>query len=318
MEGLIFYGQWTNLHDPSQNGPKHVTNAWIDWFLTFIIHLNTTNIVMWVTLQNNADWDCFKTLILRETLRIQNQLLEEHCACLEVIHLFQEVGSVQQNPKSSLWTLDWDWRTSCSRVVGSDCFCFRKHDSDYREKRSDLLSLTEVRDLQGRLTRWIILIVFPQTSSLRIKKLCCMCLRTTKQWSRWSLQEGVPQWDMFPGPHWVALDWLLDRSNLDPKIQIKYIDTKNQLADILTEGYFTRDEWNHLLCLFNISHFSATAWSDTMTKTISTRFRWRTSHSKIATNDESYCKGAVARIILDFIKPVEEKLWKSRSLDFNC
>ena len=38
--------------------------------------------------------------------------------------------------------------------------------------------------------------------------------------------------------HRVALDWLLDRINLDPKIQIKYIDTKNQLADILTKGEF--------------------------------------------------------------------------------
>ena len=32
-----------------------------------------------------------------------------------------------------------------------------------------------------------------------------------------------------------------------PKIQIKYVDTKNQLADMLTKGNFTRDEWNHLL-----------------------------------------------------------------------
>ena len=47
--------------------------------------------------------------------------------------------------------------------------------------------------------------------------------------------------------HRVGLDWLLDRINLDSKIQIKYIDTKNQLADILTKGIFTRDEWNHLL-----------------------------------------------------------------------
>ena len=45
--------------------------------------------------------------------------------------------------------------------------------------------------------------------------------------------------------HRVALDWLFDRSNLDPKIQIRYVDTKNQFADILTEGHFTRDEWNH-------------------------------------------------------------------------
>ena len=35
--------------------------------------------------------------------------------------------------------------------------------------------------------------------------------------------------------------WLFDRINLDPKIQIKYIDTKNQLADMLTKGNFTRD-----------------------------------------------------------------------------
>ena len=58
--------------------------------------------------------------------------------------------------------------------------------------------------------------------------------------------------------HRVARDWLFDRINSVPKIQIKYIDTKKQLADILTEGNFTRDEWNHLLCLFNISHVSST------------------------------------------------------------
>ena len=66
--------------------------------------------------------------------------------------------------------------------------------------------------------------------------------------------------------HRVALDWLFDRINLDSKIQIKYIDTKNQLADILTKGSFTSDEWNHLLCLFNISHFSPTVCSAAMAK----------------------------------------------------
>ena len=73
--------------------------------------------------------------------------------------------------------------------------------------------------------------------------------------------------------HRVALDWLFDRINLDPEIQIKYIDTKNQLADILTKGNFTRVEWNHLLCLFNISHFSSTVCSEAMSKKITTRFR---------------------------------------------
>ena len=43
---------------------------------------------------------------------------------------------------------------------------------------------------------------------------------------------------------------------MDPKIQINYVDTKNQLADLLTKGSFTRDEWIHLLRLFNIMSFS--------------------------------------------------------------
>ena len=66
--------------------------------------------------------------------------------------------------------------------------------------------------------------------------------------------------------HRVALDWLFIELIWTQKIQIKYIDTKNQLTDILTKGNFTRDGWNHLLCLFNISHFSSTVCSDTMAK----------------------------------------------------
>ena len=70
----------------------------------------------------------------------------------------------------------------------------------------------------------------------------------------------------FSRTHRVALDWLFDRINLDSKIQIKYIDTKKQLADILTKGNFTRAEWNHLLHLLNISHFSSTACTAAMAK----------------------------------------------------
>ena len=53
---------------------------------------------------------------------------------------------------------------------------------------------------------------------------------------------------MFPGPTEYSIE-----SNLDPQILIKYIDTKNQLADMLTKGNFTRGEWNHLLCLSTLA-----------------------------------------------------------------
>ena len=66
--------------------------------------------------------------------------------------------------------------------------------------------------------------------------------------------------------HSVALDWLFDRINLDPKSKSNTSTPKTQLADILTKRNFTRDEWNHLLNLFNISHFSSTACTAAMAK----------------------------------------------------
>ena len=58
--------------------------------------------------------------------------------------------------------------------------------------------------------------------------------------------------------HRVDFDWLFDRINLDSRIQIRCIETKHQLADILTKGNVTCHEWNNLLHLFNSNHFSST------------------------------------------------------------
>ena len=71
---------------------------------------------------------------------------------------------------------------------------------------------------------------------------------------------------MFPEPTELLLIGCSIEPIWTPKIQIKYIDTKNQLAYILTKRNFTRDEWNHLLCLFNISHFSSTNCSEVVSK----------------------------------------------------
>ena len=120
------------------------------------------------------------------------------------------------------------------------------------------------------------------------------------------------------GTHRVALDWLFDRINLDPQNQIKYIDTKNQLADILTKGNFTRDEWNHLLSLFNISHFSSTVCSEAMAKRIQ-----HDSGEERVTAKSRPMMSLIARVPSNVssstsVSPVEEKLWKSKSLEFNC
>ena len=61
-------------------------------------------------------------------------------------------------------------------------------------------------------------------------------------------------------PRRVALDWFFAKS------KSIMLTPKNQLADMITRGSFTRDEWNHLLCLFNISHLSSTNCLEVMSK----------------------------------------------------
>ena len=66
------------------------------------------------------------------------------------------------------------------------------------------------------------------------------------------IKERSPTMRHVTRTHRVALDWLFNGINLDPKIQISYVDTKNQLADILTKCGFSKDERNNLLRLLNI------------------------------------------------------------------
>ena len=207
LEGPIFYGQWTNLHDRSQNGPKLVTIDYLVWSLTFIIHVSTNSIAMWETLENMADWDCFKTQILQEILRIQNLHQVEHCAFLEVIRLFQSVGcvrnklqfrTVKQNQTSLPLTQGWGWTVYPHLIYGIWSLLFFTETRIRVVKNGETRLWTNVkfvqhltqfknqRSLMEWLMIWTMLISFPHTSILLVRKLCCLCLKTTKQWSRWS------------------------------------------------------------------------------------------------------------------------------------
>ena len=177
-----------------------------------------TVIVMWETLPNNSDWECFKTPILQEILRIHNLHQVEHCAFLVVIHLFRKVGcvrnklqfhTVQQNQKSFPWTQDWVWTAYPHLIYGIWSSQFFTETRIRVIKNGETCVRTYVRFVQHltqfknerNLMEWLIwtmLIVFPQTSNLLTRKLCCMCLKTTKHWSRWFSREEARQWDMFP------------------------------------------------------------------------------------------------------------------------
>ena len=71
---------------------------------------------------------------------------------------------------------------------------------------------------------------------------------------------------MFPGLTELHLIGCLIELIWIPKSKSNTSTPKTNLLTFLTKGSFTRDEWNHLLCLFNISHFSPTVSSTAMAK----------------------------------------------------
>ena len=100
----------------------------------------------------------------------------------------------------------------------------------------------------------------------------------------------------------LLIGWFFDRINLEPKKQIKYVDTKNQLADILTKGSSSRDDWNYFLCSFNIvsfpmfscSHFSNFLSEDQVRKQSATSKRCQ----KTPSNEGSPTAKAMPSLVL--------------------
>ena len=59
-----------------------------------------------------------------------------------------------------------------------------------------------------------------------------------------------------PRIHRVDLDWLFERCQYDLAIKIRFVPTKDQLADMLTKGAFTAALWQQQLNLWFITTLS--------------------------------------------------------------
>ena len=56
--------------------------------------------------------------------------------------------------------------------------------------------------------------------------------------------------------HRVDLDWLWERIRDDPGVFIKYVGTKEQIADMFTKGSFTAEQWGKLCRLAQLGDVS--------------------------------------------------------------
>ena len=207
-----------------------------------------------------------ETQIFQEILKVQNQHKVEFCACLEVEHLYQSVGCAKTvshcSTEPEIISLDAGLRMDGLLAL------------DLLDLVMEVLRTTQGVPKPSQASFWK-----PVASSKSTTKINHVLTRNVDlsnvdqvranvhlsgKWSRLYIFEDneavikmiikgrSPTMRHVSRTHSVALDWLFDGINLDPKIQIKCVDTKNQLADMLTKGNFTHDEWNNLLHLFNI------------------------------------------------------------------
>ena len=185
--------------------------------------MNPNNIVMRETLQDSADWDCFKILILQEILRIQNLHQVEHCALsdatrscqlVEVQETGHQFHTVQKKLKlflsmqthgwnSSSWSLGFGfWSVSFFTKPSNSTTPKIKYEEIRRVTPHQWSTPKTKPSFQPSTTILIrvTLIMFRRTRSLLDLVRCCSFVRTTKQCFKWSSKAEVQQWDTYPEP----------------------------------------------------------------------------------------------------------------------
>ena len=231
---------------------------------------------MWEILLSNADWDCFKNSDFAGDLE-DSKSTSGGTLCVFGSHTFvpkswmckKQTAVSHSSTESEIISLDtglrldglpaleiWDIIVSVFGSVSQISDGSGKPDNDVQKRQKSHNKIDVMKDID---------LVPSNVQSARQEALLYV-FEDNEAVIKMIMKGRSPTMRHVSRTHRVALDWLFDRINLDPKIQIKYIDTKKQLADILTKENFTRDDWNHLLNLLNISHFSSTACTAAMAK----------------------------------------------------
>ena len=239
--------------------------------------MNSDNIALWKTQHNNAEEDCFKILILRETWKSREQHPEEFL-CIFGSQTFvpiswmckKQTSVSHSSTEAEVISLDaglrmdgipacdpWDLAIELFHSPPNQINKSRGQESQENLSRNTTLHMknqnpTEHVNLDPNNVDHVSTKVRPSQFGAML-----YVFEDIEAVIKMIIKGRTPTMRHVSRTQRVALDWLVDRINIDCKIQIRYFDTKHQLADILTKGNFTRDEWTNFLHLFNISHFSS-------------------------------------------------------------
>ena len=187
--------------------------------------MNSDNIVVWVILPNNADWDCFKTLISREILKIRNPLLEEHCAFFGS-HTFVPVSWLckkqtavsHSSTESEIISLEtglrldglpalelWDLIVSVLGNISHVSDRSGPSDNNVHERHKSQRKIDVMEDIDS---------VLSNVQSARQEALLYV-FKDNEAVIKMIINGRSPTMRHVSRTHRVALDWLFDRINLD-------------------------------------------------------------------------------------------------------
>ena len=187
--------------------------------------MNTNNIVMWETLPNNADWDCFKTPIFAGDLE-DSKSTSGGTLCIFGIHTFvpiswmckKQTSVSNSSTESEIISLDAGLRMDDFW----DLIVAVLHGNTYQsnQARRETSKPPTRRKFMERYN-YLHNVDFVSSNVNSSRKEVLYIFEDNEAVIKMILKGRSPTMRHVPRTHRVALDWLFDRINLDPKIQIK-------------------------------------------------------------------------------------------------
>ncbi len=216
---------------------------------------------MWAILLNHAFWYCFKTPILREIFWTQKST-SGGTLCVFRSHTFVPISWMCKKQTcfshSSMESeiISWDAGLRLDGIPALDLWDLivavpgntnqnRFEQGDLVKNKREVCSpphpINKCKQSQINVMENIDFI--PSNVNSSRQEALLYVFEDNEAGIKMNINGRSPTMRHVSRTHRVALDWLFDRINLESKIHIKHLDSKNQLADILTKGNFTRDEW---------------------------------------------------------------------------
>ena len=218
LDGLASCRQSTNLLERSQNGQELLSNAWLVWCPTLITKVISDTLSSGKHGASLQSWSVPRLRLCWRSWKLK--ISSRGVLCYLGSRTFLSVSWMCKKQKFCLAQLHgvWDHCSRCWWVTCSTNNNVQPKQTSHQETGGSSWFQNWDPTCQKKIEGWSRDQVPTDTHSSQGESQLYIF---EKLWSKWWLRDEVWRWDMCPNSHRVAIDWLLDRVNLEPQIQTK-------------------------------------------------------------------------------------------------